>query len=185
MSTITAAKQEFIESLTEQLVDAETSGASLHYVFQRLASNELARIEEQFRLADDRGTNVDIQAIRALLAADELDGVLSEIKNQVSGVKQAINEKLTEQFGLLDVQSMNVDNRTVYRNVEKYANAKPEHRQDLVKWARENELEDMIVVQPQRFKSWCREQIENGGLPEEIASLVDVFEKPSLRIRRS
>lgn len=169
------------------VLEQEVTSQRLHAYLQRLISEELGRIEQQFRDADDTGTNVDMQAVRALLAANELDGIVKELGNQVGGLKQLINEKLTEQFGLLGLQSTNVDGQTVYRNVEKYANAKPECRQQLVAWARENGLDDMIVVQPQRFKSWCREHMEgdDGGLPVAIAEMVDVFEKPSLRIRRS
>jgi hypothetical protein len=181
MSTVTKSLNDRIDDLVGIGLDKQ----ELQIVLQRLLSDELNRIEQQFRDADDTGTNVDLQAVRALLDADSLDGFLKELGNQASGLKQLINEKLTEQFGLLGLQSTNIDNKTIYRNVDKYANAKPECRTALVEWARENELEDMIVVQPQKFKSWCKEQIEAGTFPEEIADMVDIFEKPSLRIRRA
>lgn len=168
------------------ILSEDMTSVRLHAYLQKLLSEEIDRIDERFRLADTDGTSVDTEAMRALLAADELDGVLAELKSQVSGLKQRINEKLTEQFGLLGVQSQNIDGATVYRNVEKYANAKPECRTALVAWAREQDgMEEMIVLQPAKFKSWCREQIEQETFPEQIAEMVNIFEKPSLRIRRT
>lgn len=165
-----------------------TGQVTLQTTLQTLISNELGKIDAQFQGADHSGTGVDTKAVEALLAANELSATLTELSNQVSGLKSQINEQLTEQFALLGVQSMSVNGSTVYKNVEKYANAKPEHRQALVEWARANELDDMIVVQPQRFKAWCREQLEGEntrGLPAEIQGMVEIFEKASLRIRRA
>ena len=165
-----------------------TGQVTLQSTLQTLIANELGKIDAKFHSADHGGTGVDTKAVEALLAANELASTLTELSNQVSALKSQINEQLTEQFALLGVQSMSVNGSTVYKNVEKYANAKPEHRRELVEWARRNELDDMIVVQPQRFKSWCREQFENEntrGLPEEIAGMVEIFEKVSLRIRKA
>ncbi len=113
---------------------------------------------------------------------DEINAVLGERKKTL----KAIESRVAEQFALNGVNSMNVNGSTIYRHTEKYANAKKEHRSELVDWARENELDDMIVLQPSSFKSWCKEQLQDaGGLPAEIAEMVDVFEKSSVRVRKS
>jgi hypothetical protein len=95
---------------------------------------------------------------------------------------------LTEQFAANGVQSINIDGCTVFLRLERYANARPQCRSELVAWARASGLDDMIVVQPQRFKSWCREQLDSEAcgfaLPSEIAGMVNVFETAALRIRR-
>jgi hypothetical protein len=159
---------------------------ALQKTLQTLIDNELGKIDALFHSADANASGVDVRAVAAFLDAHELDGLLGKLNNQVNALKQLFNDQLTEQFALLGVQSMNVNGSTVYKNVERYANAKPECRRQLVEWARENGLDDMVVVQPQRFKSWCRELLEgeDGGLPAAIADMVEVFEKPSLRIRR-
>lgn len=118
----------------------------------------------------------------------ELKGELDELSEQASQRRAEmtlIESRLLEQFALNGLQSMNIDGCCVYHNVEKYANAKKEFRPQLVEWARRTGLDDMIVLQPASFKSWCREQIEQGELPAEIAGMVDIFEKPSLRVRKA
>lgn len=158
----------------------------LQHTLQAIINNELGKIDALFQSATAEGP--DVKAVSALLEATELDKMLGELSGQVSALKNQMNEKLTEQFALSGVQNMSVNGSTVYKHVEKYANAKADCRQQLVAWARANELDDMIVVQPQRFKSWCRERLEdeNGrGLPEEIADMVEIFEKVSLRVRKA
>ena len=158
----------------------------LQKTLQRLIDNEVGKMDALFHSADGDGMAIDPRAIQALLIANELDGLLRKLQNQVDGIKQIFADQLVEQFALLGVQSMNLHGQTVFKNVDRFANAKPECRQQLVAWARENDLDDMIVLQPQRFKSWCREQLEGpeGALPDEIAGMVEIFEKASLRIRK-
>jgi hypothetical protein len=130
----------------------------------------------------DMGDLADYLALKDHL--DELNAQAAQTRGEMSQVE----ERLVEQFALSGVSSMNVNGKTVYRNVEKYANARKEHRGELVAWARENGLDDMIVLQPASFKSWCREQLEGDdatGLPTEIAPMVDIFEKTSLRVRKA
>ena len=109
-----------------------TGQVTLQSTLQTLIANELGKIDAKFHSADHGGTGVDTKAVEALLAANELASTLTELSNQVSALKSQINEQLTEQFALLGVQSMSVNGSTVYKNVEKYANAKPEHRRELV-----------------------------------------------------
>lgn len=155
---------------------------------QNMVSRQVESIADQFQAADTTGTSIDANAVAALLRANELETALGELKGQVAALKTQINESLVEQFALLGVQNMNVNGSCVYRHVDRYANAKAEFRGQLVAWARENDLDDMIVLQPARFKSWCREQLESEnarGLPPEIFDMVEIFERASLRIRKA
>lgn len=122
-----------------------------------------------------------------LILKDLLDDANTEAARLRAEMSQ-VEERLVEQFALCGVSSLNIKGKTVYRNTEKYANARKEHRTELVAWARDNGLDDMIVLQPQSFKSWCREQLEGddaAGLPAAIAPMVDIFEKVSLRVRKA
>jgi len=133
-------------------------------------------------------SGIDQDDVVAFLDLSEQIGTMNEQLNQLKAARGKIEERLVEQFMVNNVQSMNVNGSTVYRHTEQFANCKADCRQQLVAWARENGLDEMIVVQPARFKSWCREQLndqENGELPPAVAEMVEIFEKQSMRVRKS
>ncbi len=131
-------------------------------------------------------TQVDFADLKELLRLDAEIAELSEAADRARAARSVVEKRLVEQFATSGVQSLNVDGRSVYLRVEQYANAKPEFRGELVAWARDNDLEEMIVVQPQRFKSWCKERLDSPeGLPAEIADKVNVFQAAAIRSRKS
>ena len=131
-------------------------------------------------------TSIDMDAIKRIL---ELKQEIDETNDRLSGLKAEraqLEAELTEQYALNGVTSMACDGHTLYRTVDRYANAKPECRQEIVEWARQNGLDDMIAVNPARFKSWCKEQMDdNETLPASLVDKVTFFEKVNLRVRKS
>ena len=118
-----------------------------------------------------------------------LKACLQELADEAAELRaemRPVEERLAEQFIMGGVQNMSMDGHTCYVSVDKYANAKRDCREKLIEWARESNMEDMIVLQPASFKAWCKEYIsEHGDLPVEIQEYVNVFEKATLRVRRA
>lgn len=116
---------------------------------------------------------------------DDLRDQLKKVEDQRSEVER----ELTERFAMNGLQSVKLKGHTIYLQVEQHASVKAEFRQDAIDAARRLELEDMITLQPQRFAAWCREQLRDeatgGKLPTEFEGLVTVYEKASMRMRRS
>ena len=129
---------------------------------------------------------VDFQMLKDYMQLSKDAGELAAKAKRLRAEAALLEDKLVEQFATAGVQNMSVDGKTVYLRVDKYANAKADNRAELVAWAREHDLDDMIVLQPARFKSWCREHIEESGeLPAEISEWVNLFETVKLLIKAS
>jgi hypothetical protein len=146
-------------------------------------------------------SGVDYEDLNEFIAlSDQLDD-LAKQQTQLKAQRDKVEERLIEQYALTATQSMNVAGRCIYRHSETYANAIAAFRAELVAWATENDLDEMIVVQPARFKSYCKELMDTAAreaseagepvpaaadrLPEEIRGMVSIFEKSSIRIRKS
>lgn len=119
----------------------------------------------------------------------ELTKRRDDLREQLKGVedaRSALEATIAEEWGLNDVQSVKVPGFTVYRQLEQRVNVKGECREQAIQAARSLELEELIAIQPQRFQSWAKEMIANeGGLPSELAPLVNVYEHTSIRCRKS
>ena len=138
--------------------------------------------------------SIDQTDVDLLLVLNEQ---IANVEEQLSGLnadRANTEARLVEQFDLHGVQSMNVNGQTVYRKTNKHVSCKAECRQQLVEWAQKHGLAEMIVVQPARLKSWCKEQLEDveiggirhrGELPAEVAELVTIYDKQSIRVRKS
>lgn len=93
---------------------------------------------------------------------------------------------LVEQFTLQGTQSIKRGGKTFFLQREFSATAKPESKQALVEAMRSLGLDEMIVVQPQRLASYCREMLGNEeALPAEVSPLVNIHEAMRLRMRAS
>ncbi|MEM9354463.1 MAG: hypothetical protein AAGA92_15765 [Planctomycetota bacterium] len=135
-------------------------------------------------MSTDTAVGVDLNSLKRVL---EIDEELSRLRDEESRLKKergTLESLLCEQYALGNVTSMNVDGKTCYLRTDKSASVPAEHRGGMVEWAEREGLEDMIVLQPQRLKSWAKEYIEeHGALPEAIADKVRLYEKVSIRVR--
>lgn len=129
---------------------------------------------------DDVRDFLDLTAQR-----DDLRGKLALIEEE----RGKVEARLVERFALNGVQNMKVNGATMYLNVDVHASVPPERREAALAAARSLGLDDLISLQPQRFAAWCREQLRDettgGRLPREFEGLVNVYERPSLRVRRN
>jgi len=115
----------------------------------------------------------------------ERDAMRDALKS-IEDRRSALEAELVEQFALNDVKSLKVTGFTVYLQVDQRVNVKADCREAAIAAARSLDLEELIAIQPQRFQAWAKEMIANeGGLPAELTSLVNVFEQPSIRCRKS
>ena len=128
----------------------------------------------------------DVQSfIDLTIKRDEQRAILKSIEDE----RAKVEARLGEAFTLAGVQNIKVNGHTVYKQVDSYISIKPECQRDAVAVAEGLGLEELIVLQPQRFKSWAKEQLdsEEAGhrLPDEFTSLVNQYETISVRVRKS
>jgi hypothetical protein len=57
----------------------------------------------------------------------------------------------------------------------------------IIDWMKRNGFEGLVKedVHSQTLQSWARELHENGELPEELGEMLNVFEKPTISIRKA
>lgn len=165
-------------------------------------------LREAMRVIGDNVDRETAEPVAALLRAigassdppDGFDAMLHRFREH-SDARKAFDEEsnhhkaeaakletlLVEQFGANGTQSIKRDGKTFFLQREFSATAVPDQRQALVEVMRELGHDEMIVVQPQRLASWCREMLgdEATGLPEEVKPLVRIHEAMRLRMRAS
>ena len=94
---------------------------------------------------------------------------------------------LVEACAANGTQSIKRNGKTFYLAHERSITVPAEHRAAAVEAARALGLDDMIVLQPQRFGAYAREMLNDDGgkLPAEFEPLVKIFEQTRLRMRSS
>ncbi len=99
-----------------------------------------------------------------------------------------LEQLLVEKCAADGTQSIKRNGKTFYLARETSVTVLPEQRAAAVDAARSLGLADMIVIQPQRFAGYAREQLSDDGpgkLPAAFDGLVKVFEQTRMRVRNS
>jgi len=135
---------------------------------------------------EEKTPGIDMELLKRFV---ELRDERDKLKEEIAEVEKALTPldvQLAEQFALAGVQSVNMAGRTVYRNVDKYITVKADQREQAVAIANALGLDELIVLQPARLKSYISEQLEETGeMPGDFASVLNVFEKASMRVRKA
>lgn len=115
------------------------------------------------------------------------------LEDETKSVNAEIEEVETQLAGLMvdqEMQNFTRNGRMFYLQTKTYASAVAERKQELYEWLKENGFGDLVVetVHPQSLSAFVKEQMDeadDGELPQELAELVNVYEKTSVGIRKA
>jgi len=127
---------------------------------------------------------------KEVLRLIELKDEINRLKSQLSEKQRDFEAQEKKVFTLMlnyDIQSINIEGKTVYRTIGNYPRIKDEDA--FFEYLRESGQESLIkeTVHPTTLRSWFNELMENN--PEEaerlMGSVLEVYQKEQVRIRRA
>lgn len=114
---------------------------------------------------------------------------LSEVDAEAKSIRDdmaKLEPLIAEQFLSRGIQNMSINGSTVYKVVDTFISVDKERQHEAVEVAEALGLEDMIVLQPQRFSAWAREMLANeGAIPSEFTELAKVHETTRIKVRKA
>lgn len=112
-----------------------------------------------------------------------LQAELKEIEKRIASVEPLVAEWMLAN----GVQNVGLGDKTVYKSVSTNASVKADCKRQAVEAARGLGLDDLIVLQPQSFASYCREMLSDvgGELPAELRDYVNVYETVRVGVRKA
>lgn len=113
-----------------------------------------------------------------------------ELESEIKALNAEIEEteaKLVELMVAEEMQNFTRNGQMFYLQTKTYASAVAERKQELYEWLKNNGFGDMVVetVHPQSLAAFVKEQMDDGELPQELAELVNVYEKTAVGIRKA
>ncbi len=130
-------------------------------------------MKDIFSLADDLKVLKDRKA--------DLKDELSSVEAELSDIEQQLIQRMGEE----ETSSFVRSGFKYYMSTRVFAS--PTEKDTLYRWLKENGYGDLVqeTVNSNTLSSWVKEFInENGELPDDLKSLVNVFEKVQINIRK-
>lgn len=134
----------------------------------------------------------DVEAILLLDGAIKMLETLAKVAREK---RQAVADRMAEEWGALGKQSENRNGRTIYKSRDLYCGAKKGMSESLVDAMQSEGLGDLVkdTIHPSTLKSWVRENspVDESGerdysqIPESIRSMLNIYESFSIRVRNS
>lgn len=112
-----------------------------------------------------------------------LQAELRDLEKRIAEIEPRVAEWMLAN----GVQNVGLGDKTVYKSVQTSASVKAECKREAVDAAKALGLDDLIVLQPQSFASWCREMLSDvgGELPAELREFVNVYETVRVNVRKA
>jgi len=129
------------------------------------------------------GKNTLVGKLKSFLELKNLKEELEKELKQIQKKYDITEEKLFDLMFDLDIQSVEIEGKKVYRKVSQYPRII--NQEDFFQWLRDNGYAELIkeTVNAQTLGSWYREYIsehEDASFEE----MLDVFEKKGLGVRK-
>lgn len=112
----------------------------------------------------------------------ELEEELKDVNTQIAEIEKTLVDKMIEE----EMQNFTRNGRQFILTSRLYVSAKAGMMENICAWMKQHGLEDMVKehVHPQTLQAWCKETVEETGtLPEELESMLNVYEKSGISIR--
>jgi len=124
-------------------------------------------------------------ADQLLAIREELDR-LEERRKELTALEERTEQQLFELMMVEEVEKFTRAGRTFRPEIKTYASIKAECKEAAFQWLRENGFGDLIKeqVSAQALTSLYKELDENGELPEEFTSMLNVYHKQKIAIRK-
>lgn len=112
---------------------------------------------------------------------------LEEETKKVNAEKDRVEQQLFEQMQSNEIDKFQRAGRLFYPIVRTWANPKKGNKENVYQWMKENGYGDLVTetVHAQRFNSMVNEMIEEeGAIPDELETLINVTERVSIGVRK-
>ena len=135
------------------------------------------------------GTADDIFSLADRL--QDLKQQKSQLEDEIKAVNAEIAETESKVAGLMleeEMQNFTRNGLIFYLSTKIYASAVADRKEELFAWLKENGYGDLVyeTVNANSLAAFIREQLEEvEELPEELAKLVNVYEKITVGMRRA
>lgn len=136
----------------------------------------------------DQGTGTQNAALTQIasdyMAAKARVKELNDLKKNAQAVVDNLAEQIINHMVNSGLTGFKTDDRSFFLKKKVWANML---RRDLVvKYFEENQLEGMVTVYAATLSSWVAERVKEGlGIPDELASALDVKDKIELASRKA
>jgi hypothetical protein len=115
---------------------------------------------------------------------DDLKAEMDELGRRLEEKESALAQAMTDQ----DLRNFVRSERQFYLRTDLHVSAAAGQGPALIAFLKSSGAGDLVqeTVHPSTLRAWARERMEQeGGLPEEAASLLNVFEKLSVGVRKA
>lgn len=119
--------------------------------------------------------------------------ILRDMKKEKDDELKQINADLERQESLL-IQSMVDEELTSFKmegsnfilTSRLYASPKPEHKADVIEWFKGSSLADIVqeTINAQTLTATVKAMQEENPLPDDLADMLNIYEKPGISIRK-
>jgi hypothetical protein len=116
---------------------------------------------------------------------DRLDAIADE-ESELKKEKEAVEKQLIDMMTAEEVEKFTRNGRTFFPQVKTNVSIKADEKEAAHAWLKENGFGDLVKeqVNAQSLTSWYKEMTEQGELPEDFASMLNVFEKITIGMRK-
>ena len=124
-------------------------------------------------------------ADRLLEIRDELNR-MEERRKELTALEEQIEQQLFDLMMTEEVEKFTRAGRTFRPEIKTYASIKAECKEAAFRWLKENGYGDLVKeqVNTQSLTSLYKELDDNGELPEEFTSMLNIYQKQKVAIRR-
>lgn len=122
-----------------------------------------------------------------LLELREEKDRLKELTKQNNEEIDRVEQELAEEMRVNEIDNFKRAGKTFYPIVKTWASPQRGRREAVYEWMKENGYGDLVTetVHAQRFNSMINEMIEDDGtVPEDLETLINVTERVSIGVRK-
>lgn len=116
-------------------------------------------------------------------AKKRLDAQVKDLNQEIEQVEYALSQLMTDE----ELQKFDRDGTLFYLSTRAYASPAAGRKDDLHAWLKENGYGDLVKesVHANTLSAFIKELLEEGELPEDLAGVVNVYEKTTVNMRRA
>ena len=108
---------------------------------------------------------------------------LKDVKATIEQVESELVEVMVNE----EISSFKRNDKTFYLVTKKHASIRADQKDEAIEWFKESpEYCDLVkeTINAQTLAAWVRERDEDGGVPEELEPMLNIFEKTTISVRR-
>jgi hypothetical protein len=134
-------------------------------------------------------SNPLLELASKLSALRERKEALKEEEKQLNDEIADVEQQLVDMMISEEMQNFTYSGKLFYLNQQVRVSPRAEVKEKVFAWLKDNGYEDLVyeTVNSNRFSAFCKELMEenDGELPEDLAGLVNVFERTAVGMRKA